>query len=282
MIRPGMHAKRIRTEERLDDVPPIVGDGHRLQQVFWNLLSNALKFTGDNGVITVALRAVPPHVEFEITDTGVGIRREVLPFVFDRFRQADSSMTRKHGGLGLGLAIVRHIVELHGGTVRAVSAGEGHGATFLIRLPSADRALPSVQGATPSAPLPDASTLLVLRGRTILVVEDHDDARELIAGVLERAGGRVVAASTTREAVERMRAVRPDVLVADLGLPGEDGYALLSQFRAIYPDVPAIALTAYARATDRERALAAGFQQHVVKPVDPQRLVHLVGAVLRP
>ena len=281
MVRPGIHAKRIRVEERLDDVPPIVGDAHRLQQVFWNLLSNALKFTGDNGAITVSLRAASPHVEFEITDTGVGIRREVLPFVFDRFRQADSSMTRTHGGLGLGLAIVRHIVELHGGTVRAVSAGEGHGATFLIQLPGADRALPRVPAATAPAALPDASTLPVLGGRTILVVEDHDDARELIADVLERAGGHVIAVSTTREAMERVRAVRPDVLLADLGLPGEDGYALLRQFRAIYPDAPAIALTAYARATDRDRARAAGFQQHVVKPVDPEQLVDLVASVVR-
>ena len=136
-VRPGMHAKRIRLEERIDEVPPVIGDRHRLQQVFWNLLSNALKFTGEDGTITVSLRDAPPHVEFEIADTGVGIRREVLPFVFDRFRQADSSTTRTHGGLGLGLAIVRHIVELHGGTVRAVSEGEGYGATFVIRLPSA-------------------------------------------------------------------------------------------------------------------------------------------------
>ena len=282
MVRPGMHAKHIRIEEHIDDVPPVIGDGHRLQQVFWNLLSNALKFTGDDGAIIVSLRVAPPYVEFEITDTGVGIRREVLPFVFDRFRQADSSMTRTHGGLGLGLAIVRHIVELHGGTVRAVSAGEGHGATFLIQLPSADRALPRVPPATASAERRDASTPPVLHGRTILVVEDHDDARELIVGVLERAGGRVIAAATTREAVERVRSVRPDVLLADLGLPGEDGYALLTRFRTLYPDVPAIALTAYARATDRERALAAGFQQHVIKPVDPKQLVDLVASVVEP
>ena len=144
MVRPGMHAKRIRLEERIEEVPAVVGDGHRLQQVFWNLLSNALKFTGEDGTITVSLRDEPPHVEFEIADTGVGIRREVLPFVFDRFRQADSSMKRTHGGLGLGLAIVRHIVELHGGTVRAVSQGEGYGASFVIRLPSAARAMPDV------------------------------------------------------------------------------------------------------------------------------------------
>ena len=277
MVRPGMHAKRIRLEERIDEVPTVVGDGHRLQQVFWNLLSNALKFTGEDGAITVSLRDAPPHVEFEITDTGVGIRREVLPFVFDRFRQADSSMKRMHGGLGLGLAIVRHIVELHGGTVRAVSEGEGYGASFVIRLPSAARAMPDVARTATSSP---STTAPALRGRTILVVEDHDDARDLIASVLDRAGGRVLAASTTAEGLAHARRERPDVLLADLGLPGEDGYALLTRFRAIYPDVPAIALTAYARATDRRRALAAGFAHHVIKPVDPNQLVDLIVKVI--
>lgn len=281
MVRPGIHAKRIRLEERLDDVPPIIGDGHRLQQVFWNLLSNALKFTGEGGAITVSLRATATHAEFEITDTGVGIRRDILPFVFDRFRQADSSMTRTQGGLGLGLSIVRHIVELHGGTVSAVSAGEGHGATFLFQVPTADRALSVVLPAKPSTELPDGPASPALRGCTILVVEDHDDARELITAVLARAGAQVVAASTTREAVDRARAAPPDLLMADLGLPGEDGYALLTRVRTMYPDLPAIALTAYARATDRNRALAAGFQQHVIKPVDPKQLVDLVASIVK-
>jgi PAS domain S-box-containing protein len=280
MIRPGIIAKHIRIEERLDDVPPVTGDPHRLQQVLWNLLSNALKFTGDHGTITLTLRAPAPYVEFEIADTGVGIRREILPFVFDRFRQADSSMTRTHGGLGLGLAIVRHIVELHGGTVRAVSAGEGHGATFVIQLPTADRLVATVPRATAEMDVVDDATLSVVRGRTILVVEDHDDARELIADVLERAGARVLAASTVRQALEEARLARPDVLVTDLGLPGEDGYALLARFREMYPDVPAIALTAYARATDRSRALAAGFEQHVVKPIDPKLLLDLVASMI--
>jgi CheY-like chemotaxis protein len=220
MVRPGMHAKRIRFEERLEDVPPIIGDGHRLQQVFWNLLSNALKFTGEGGAITVSLRATATHAEFEITDTGVGIRRDILPFVFDRFRQADSSMTRTQGGLGLGLSIVRHIVELHGGTVSAVSAGEGHGATFLLQLPTADGALSAVLPAKPSTESRDESASPALRGCTILVVEDHDDARELITAVLARAGAQVVAASTTREAVDSARAARPDLLMADLGFAG--------------------------------------------------------------
>ncbi len=278
-VRPAMHAKRIRLEERIGDIPPVLGDSHRLQQAFWNVLSNALKFTGSNGTITVSLRSIGESVEVEIADTGIGIRRDVLPFVFDRFRQADSSTTRTYGGLGLGLAIVKHIVELHGGAVRAASAGEGRGTTFAIQLPSADRGHASARsslGAEPPAPvLPSA-----LHGRTVLVVEDHDDARELIVGVLEGAGARVLSASTAQEAIDRATDVRPDVLVADLGLPGEDGYALLARIRKMSPEIPALALTAYARATDRDRALAAGFQQHIIKPVDPKQLVQLIVALL--
>ena len=277
-VRPAMHAKRIRLEERIDDTPPVFGDSHRLQQVFWNVPSNALKFTGSAGAITVRLRSIGGSVEFEITDTGVGIRREILPFVFDRFRQADSSTSRTHGGLGLGLAIVKHIVELHGGSVGATSAGEGRGATFTVQLPSADgghgSAGTSVRVAT-SGPM----LLSVLRGRTLLVVEDHDDAREFIVEVLEGAGARVLSGSTTLEAVDRATHVRPDLLVADLGLPGEDGYVLLARIREMFPEIPALALTAYARATDRDRALAAGFQHHVIKPVDPTQFLRLIAAL---
>jgi CheY-like chemotaxis protein len=283
IVRPAMHAKRIRFDQWIEEtVPAIRGDGHRLQQVFWNVLSNALKFTGNDGAISVLLRSVPGHVEFEIADTGVGIRRDVLPFVFDRFRQADSSMSRTHGGLGLGLAIVRHIVELHGGTVRAASAGEGRGAAFTIQLPSADPAHVEVKPdeAATAPPPSEAVGRQLLRGRTVLVVEDHDDARELISAVLQNAGARVIASSSTVDAMGQVMATRPDVLVADLGLPGEDGYVLLTRFRALYPDVPAIALTAYARSTDRERVLAHGFQHHVVKPMDPSELVETVASVL--
>ena len=279
VVRPAMHAKRIRFEERIEPVPPGFGDPHRLQQVFWNVLSNALKFTGKDGVITVSLRSIPGWLEFEILDTGVGIRREALPFVFDRFRQGDSSMSRTHGGLGLGLAIVRHIVELHGGTVRAASPGEGRGATFTIQLPIAEGVESKVRAGSTKALRGEIGELR-LGGRTILVVEDHEDARELISAVLEGAGARVMTAASTAEAIERVKDVRPDVLVADLGLPGEDGYALLTRFRARHPDVPAIALTAYARSTDRERALAHGFRCHVVKPVDPKALVEHIASVL--
>jgi PAS domain S-box-containing protein len=276
IVRPALQAKRIRFEERIAAVPPVVGDGHRLQQAFWNVLSNALKFTGSDGAITVLLRSDAGRVEFEVSDTGVGIRREVLPFVFDRFRQADSSMSRSYGGLGLGLAIVRHVVELHGGSVRAASAGEGQGATFTIQLPVAPADVR--RAATTTAP-PRPTKPLRLKGRTILVVEDHADARELIAAVLENAGARVEAASSATDAIDIGRHLHADVLVTDLGLPGEDGYALLTRFRAQHPGVPAIALTAYARSTDRERALAHGFQRYLIKPIDPDELVEEIASV---
>jgi len=280
-VRPAMQAKRIRFAANIArDVPLVFADAQRLQQVFWNLLSNALKFTGNDGVITIGLRRVNACIEFEIADTGVGIRREVLPFVFDRFRQADSSTTRTHGGLGLGLAIVKHIVELHGGSVRAASAGEGRGAAFTIQLPIANRHQWPVPEDSPHADTRNVAASSSLRGRTVLVVEDHDDAREMITGVLQGAGAHVVSASTTREAIERAAHDKPDVLVADIGLPGEDGYSLLHQLRALSPGLPAIALTAYARATDRDRALAAGFQQHVIKPMDPHELVRIIVSLL--
>jgi len=280
-VRPAMRAKRIQFEEKIvDDLPPVSGDAHRLQQVFWNLLSNAVKFTGNHGTITLTGRVAPPMVEFEIADTGIGIVREVLPFVFDRFRQADSSTTRMHGGLGLGLAIVRHIVELHGGTVQASSAGQGHGATFTIQLPIAERGEATEREQSHSTRVAGTSGQL-LRDRRILVVEDHSDARDLIVAVLESAGAVVVSTSTARDAVTSARETQPDVLITDLGLPGEDGYALLGEFKKICPEVPAIALTAYARASDRDRVLAAGFQRHSIKPVDPKQFVELVASLLR-
>ena len=274
-VRPAMQSKRIRFETRIPEtVPFVLGDAHRLQQVFWNLLSNALKFTRGEDSITATLRVVDDSVEFEVTDTGVGIRHTVLPIVFDRFRQADSSTTRRHAGLGLGLAIVKEIVEMHGGGVWAASAGEGHGATFTIRLPISE---PDTE-VVPVVAAPLALPVTRLAGRTILIVEDHDDARELIASVLEGAGARVIAASDVSDAIDRAAAGRPHLLVADIGLPGEDGYALLRRIRALNPALPAIALSAYARAADRERALAAGFGDYLIKPVEPARLVEIVAA----
>ena len=279
-VRPAMRAKRIRFEENIaDDLPLVYGDAHRLQQVFGNLLSNAVKFTENDGTIALTGRVGPAVAEFEIRDTGIGIRRDVLPFVFDRFRQADSSTTRMHGGLGLGLAIVRHIVELHGGTVAASSPGEGHGTTFTIQLPIAEQGEPAAPESL-RPPQIGGSSGQLLRNRRILVVEDHADARDLVVAVLESAGALVVSTSTAQEAMTHARAARPDVLITDLGLPVEDGYALLAEFRKICPEVPAIALTAYARTSDRDRALGAGFQRHAIKPVDPKQFVELVASLL--
>ena len=282
IVRPTMQSKGITFAEHIDeDVLAVFADLHRLQQAFWNLLSNAVKFTGSGGAITVSVRSADGSVEFAITDTGVGIHRDVLPFVFDRFRQADSSLARTHGGLGLGLAIVRHIVELHGGTVKAASAGQGQGTTFTIRLPLGDRRVDSQPQRSVTGAIRYMDMTPLLRGRTILIVEDHDDARELIVRVLQSAGAHVISASRVVEAMDRVAHVRPDLLVADIGLPGEDGYALLRRIRALHgPDLPAIALTAYARATDRDHALAAGFQRHVVKPVDPHQLVEIVASII--
>jgi PAS domain S-box-containing protein len=286
-VRPAAQAKNIQLVEHVDPTTsPITGDAHRLQQVIWNLLSNAIKFTPSGGVVTISLHGSRTRVEITVSDTGAGIRREVLPFVFDRFRQADSSTTRAHGGLGLGLAIVRHVVELHGGTVEAHSAGEGQGATFRLELPVRDA---SMRGGTERRPMVDEAAMAgawepLLQGRRILVVDDHADARQLIGGILEASGASVVTTASSREAVEALARSAPDVLIADIGLPEEDGYALIRRIRRLDPAhgglIPAIALTAYARTEDKDRALAAGFQRHVAKPVEPHVLVKIVASTL--
>jgi CheY-like chemotaxis protein len=228
----------------------------------------------------VTLRAEPRWIEFEITDTGVGIRPTVLPFVFDRFRQGDSSTARSHGGLGLGLAIVKHIVELHSGKIRVASAGEECGATFTIQLPIEEGPQATTAGVPPRQE-PRHGDSEVLLDNVVLVVEDHDDSRELTVRVLESAGARVLSAATAEEALDRVSNVRPDAVVADLGLPGQDGYALLARLRALYNNIPAIAVTGYAQTNDRDRAFAAGFQEYLVKPIDPYQLVRIVASRLR-
>ncbi|HYE18096.1 MAG TPA: ATP-binding protein [Tepidisphaeraceae bacterium] len=298
-VSPAADAKGVRLDVRHDPLAtPISGDAHRLQQIFWNLLTNAVKFTGRGGVVRVASRRHESHVEVSVTDTGEGIGPEFLPFVFDRFRQADASTTRRHGGLGLGLAIVKQLVETHGGSVRADSAGAGRGSTFTVSLP-VTAVRPVVEAGDPTDPGPvptspadgrhgadDTRVMRRLDGLHLLVVDDEADARDLVRRLLEGRGARVTTAASAVEALARLRADRPDVLVSDIGMPDEDGYALIARVRALGPaeggDTPAVALTAYARAEDRARALRAGFGGHVVKPVEPAELVGLVAELAAP
>ena len=257
------------------------GDAGRLQQIVWNLLSNAVKFTPDGGRVEVHLSQRDSQVEIQTIDTGAGISAEFLPSVFERFRQADSTTTRKFGGLGLGLAIVRQLVELHGGTIQADSAGEGQGATFTVRLPrlTVDS---TQQNETPSK----ASLPAALTGLRILVVDDDADSREFVAFVLEQEQAEVIALSSAIDGIKALEHASVNLLVSDVGMPEMDGYQLMQQIRAKPPaqggQIPAIALTAHAGDEDQKRALAAGFQQHLSKPIDPERLVQAIVKLVRP
>jgi signal transduction histidine kinase len=272
-VAPGAHAKAVTLERHLDPAAgPVWADRHRLQQVVWNLLSNAIKFTESGGFVGVHLAREDPWVVIRVEDTGHGIAPDFLPFIFDRFRQADSTTTRAHGGLGLGLAIVHHLVTLHRGRVTAESAGPGRGAAFTVRIPLAPvRVAPGVEVDAAEGTHPPA-----LAGVRVLVVDDDADARELVTAVLGQSGAEVVTVSSTTQALEALRHVHPHVLVSDLSMPGDDGIALLEQVRARGDPLPAVALTAFARAEDRERALAAGYAVHVPKPVEPGALVEVV------
>jgi signal transduction histidine kinase/ActR/RegA family two-component response regulator len=289
-VRPAAEAKGIRIQEAFDEgVAPVAGDPVRLQQVVWNLLANAIKFTPRGGVVRVSLRRVDSHVEILVSDNGVGIGPEFLPHVFERFRQADMSTTRHHGGLGLGLSIVRHLVELHGGTVEAESAGEGRGATFVVRLPVAavrqketevERVRPPARNTPPAHEYPDR-----LDGLKVLVVDDEPDTREMLSIVLARCGALVTAAGSTQEALAAIERERPDLLISDIGMPGEDGYELIRRVRAMPARsdarLPAIALTAYARVEDRLQALRAGYQMHVPKPIELAELIAVAASLAR-
>jgi CheY-like chemotaxis protein len=263
------------------------GDTGRLQQIVWNLLSNAVKFTPRGGRIQVLLERVSSHASLTVSDTGEGITPEFLPYVFDRFRQADQSTTRAYGGLGLGLSIVKHLVELHGGIVRVKSAGKGHGSSFIVELPLRLHRRTDPDGASdkPSgASLDELSAgAACLEGVTVLYVDEEPDARELARRVLSAQGARVVTAESAAVGRRMMLEERPDILVADLGMPEEDGYALIHAVRALPSDqggsIPAAAVTALARAEDRRRALLAGFQTHVAKPVDIVELVAVVASL---
>ncbi|HEY2930287.1 MAG TPA: PAS domain S-box protein [Acidobacteriota bacterium] len=285
-VRPAATAKGIPITSVLDaSVDRIPADPDRLQQVVWNLLSNALKFTSKDGTVEVRLERHHSQAQITVHDTGTGIAPEFLPFVFDRFRQAESSSTRPHGGLGLGLAIVRHLVELHGGTVEAHSPGLGMGSTFEVRLP--------VQAVTETAGSPVVggerdrrhTRFPNLKDVKVLVVDDEADAREVITTVLEQQGAKTQSVGSVAEAMVEMQRFKPDVLISDIGMPGEDGYVLIRKVRALQSDqggrIPAAALTAYARVEDRTQVLEAGFQTHVTKPVEPDELVAVVADLAR-
>jgi PAS domain S-box-containing protein len=290
-VRPGAEAKGIRLQTVLDPrAGPVLGDPGRLQQCLWNLLSNAVKFTPRDGRIQVALQRVNSHIEISVTDSGSGIKPEFLPHLFDRFRQADSSTTRHHGGLGLGLSIVRHLVELHGGRVQAASLGNGKGATFTLELPLVGvHPLPgpeepahpaSSPGSGPVFNLPDLSHA------SVVVVDDEQDSRDLVRRVLEECGARVWTAGCARDGLKLLQEHLPAMLISDIGMPGEDGYEFIRKVRALPADAggltPAAALTAFARAEDRTRALLAGYHAHLVKPVEPMELAATVVRLARP
>lgn len=284
-VRLSAEAKSIQIQMQLDPtVEFIAGDAARLQQVIWNLLSNAVKFTPNGGQIIIRLEEVGEQAQIQVSDTGQGISLEFLPHVFDHFRQADSTTTRKFGGLGLGLAIVRQLVEMHGGTVQAASPGEGQGATFTVRLPLPQEANPKI-GVDRNV-FPEASvTAHPLQGVRVLLVDDEADTRELMAFVLETAGATVMAVPSAIAALNKVSQTDLDILVSDIGMPEMNGYTLIQQIRKLLPEqggqVPAIALTAYVGEIDQQQAIAAGFQRHIAKPVEPNTLVEAIIALLK-
>jgi CheY-like chemotaxis protein len=284
IIRPSITAKRIALKIAVGCPHHMVyGDPSRLQQVVWNLLSNAVKFTPEGGHIVAQLTFGSGRAEISVTDSGIGIEPQFLPYLFERFRQADSSSTRRYGGLGLGLAIVRHVVEMHGGTVSASSPGKGGGSTFTITIPlmANSEESPPVVAPAPKDSAPSASTceerVQPLDHVRVLVVEDDADTLDLLRFVLAESGADVATAPSVKEALDVFERWRPDVLVSDIAMPEEDGYQLIGQLRSRGSErggnVAAVAITAYVRKEDKDRALAAGFQKHLSKPVAPKELV---------
>ena len=287
-VTPAADAKGVRLDAILEpQVGPVSGDPDRLQQVVWNLLSNAVKFTPRGGRVQMRLQRVNSHIEITVSDTGIGIREDFIPHLFERFRQGDSTTTRAHGGLGLGLAIARRIVELHGGRIQAISPGEGKGSTFRVELPvmivhrplePERRVHPRSEAAIPPLELP------LLPELSVLAVDDDADALGLVREILESAGARVRTATSAREALEEIDHQVPDVLVSDLGMPGMDGFDLIQRIRHMEGaarELPAAALTAYARSEDRAKALRLGFEMHLAKPIDPSELIAAVSSLAR-
>ena len=290
VVRPAAESKSIRLQSLFDPAAgPVGGDPDRLQQVFWNLLSNAVKFTPKGGRVQIRLQRINSHIEVVVCDTGKGIEPKLLPHIFDRFYQGDSTTTREESGLGLGLSITRHLVELHGGVVSVYSAGEGRGAEFTVKLPilvAAQSAEQTDEGRVhPSIGGRVFSRMPSLAGLRILIVDDEPDAREVISAILAGAGAEVATAASAPQGFDLIGQWKPDVLISDIGMPGEDGYALLRKVRALSPgrggEIPAVALTAYARVQDRLEVLSAGFQMHVPKPVEPTELVTVVASVTK-
>jgi CheY-like chemotaxis protein/anti-sigma regulatory factor (Ser/Thr protein kinase) len=269
----------------------VLGDHNRLQQVFWNLFSNAVKFTPRGGRVEVSASVNESHVRVSVTDTGIGIDPDFLPFIFDRFRQADGSTTREHGGLGLGLAIVRHLLELHHGTVEVESQGPNLGSTFTVVLPTAASDAPESKvnedtfAYASLGPQPFCANER-LNGLRVLVVDDEPDARDLLSAILTRCGSDVRCSDSAADAIQTFSEWHPDVLISDIGLPNEDGYSLIRRVRQLDSKraklIPAVALTAYATDEDRSQALAAGFQIHVAKPIEPENFVISIASIVNP
>jgi len=285
VIRQTAEAKGIRIETYFNAKPAMIsGDANRLQQVVWNLLSNAVKFTESGGRVCVKVSQVGAAVEISVSDTGQGISPEFLPYVFERFTQADSTTTRQHGGLGLGLAIARHLVEIHGGSIKAESLGEGRGATFRIRLPLVDAAAGSAE-FDDADQFKMAKSPQLLSGLNVLLVDDDSDTLTLMATALTKRQANVTAVSSAGEAIQAITQKRPDVLVSDIAMPDEDGYGLIERIRLLEngetQNIPAVAITAYAKDEDRERALSSGFQIYLAKPVELTELISVVARAAR-
>jgi CheY-like chemotaxis protein len=284
-VQPMADGREVRLTTVLDPYAgPISGDPARLQQVLWNLLTNGIKFTPKGGKVQVVLERVNSHIEVSVMDTGEGISPEFLPHIFGRFQQADASTTRRHGGLGLGLSIVKQLIELHGGSVTVRSAGKGQGSTFTLALPltaarqdaglthdDARHHPASARGEQAAVIQPDLS------GVSVLVVDDDPDAREIMRNIVSRSGAKVLTAESAATGLAALRSLRPTVLISDIGMPVEDGYDLIRRVRELSVDeggkTPAVALTAFARSADRQRALLAGYQMHLSKPVEPRELL---------
>ena len=288
VVRPAAEARNIALQAQLDPLPSLVmGDPNRLQQVVWNLLSNAIKFTPDGGSVSVQVGLEGNSITLTVRDTGKGIKPEFLPHVFDLFQQEDQTSTRRQGGLGLGLALAKKLVEMHGGTIKAESEGEGQGASFMVILPTKTEARTTVEmKAIELKKTLDLDSRPRLDGLRILVVEDEPDARDLLVIRLQQYGAEVIAASNAAEAWDQINrsGLKPNVIVSDIAMPGEDGYSLIRRIRTLSPEeggrIPAIALTAYSRIKDRVQALAAGFQMHVPKPVDAAELVLAISSIV--